>query len=52
MINYNKCGGMGGMASMMDKLPGMGGLPANVNAQVGDQQFIKLESIINSMTPS
>jgi len=43
--------GMGGMASIMDKLPGMGGLAANVNAQVGDQQFIKLESIINSMTP-
>ena len=29
----------------------MGGLPANVNTQAGDQQFIKLESIINSMTP-
>lgn len=43
--------GMGGMASIMDKLPGMGGLPANVNTQVGDKQFIKLESIINSMTP-
>lgn len=42
--------GMGGMASIMDKLPGMGGLPANVNTQVGDKQFIKLESIINSMT--
>ncbi len=41
--------GMGGMASMMDKLPGMGAMPANAN--VGDQQFIKLESIINSMTP-
>ncbi|MFB3089899.1 MAG: signal recognition particle protein [Gammaproteobacteria bacterium] len=43
--------GMGGIASMMNKLPGMSGLPANVNTQVGDQQFIKLESIINSMTP-
>lgn len=43
--------GMGGMASMMDKLPGMGSLSVNVNTQVGDQQFIKLESIINSMTP-
>ncbi len=42
--------GMGGMSSIMDKLPGMGGLPANVNTQVGDKQFIKLESIINSMT--
>lgn len=43
--------GMGGMTSIMDKLPGMGGLPVNVNTQVGDEQFIKLESIINSMTP-
>ncbi len=43
--------GMGGMASMMNKLLGMGAVPANVNAQVGDQQFINLESIINSMTP-
>lgn len=43
--------GMGGMASMMDNLPGMGSLSVNVNTQVGDQQFIKLESIINSMTP-
>lgn len=43
--------GMGGMASMMDKLPGTGGLFASVNVQAGDQQFIKLESIINSMTP-
>lgn len=43
--------GMGGMASIMDKLPRMGSLPANVNTQVGDEQFIKLESIINSMTP-
>lgn len=43
--------GMGGMANMMDKLPGMGSLSVNVNTQVGDQQFIKLESIINSMTP-
>ena len=43
--------GMGGMTSLMDKLPGMGGLPANVNTQAGDKQFIVLESIINSMTP-
>ena len=43
--------GMGGMANLMDKLPGMGGVAANVNAQAGDKQFIVLESIINSMTP-
>lgn len=46
--------GMGGMASMLDKmpgLPGMGAMPKNVDAQKGDKEFIKLESIINSMTP-
>ncbi len=42
---------MGGITALMDKLPGMGGLPANVNAQMGDKQFIVFESIINSMTP-
>lgn len=41
---------MGGIASMMDKLPGMGGLPANVKGQVNDKDFGKLEAIINSMT--
>ncbi|MDH5359649.1 MAG: signal recognition particle protein [Gammaproteobacteria bacterium] len=41
---------MGGIASMMDKLPGMGNLPANVKGQVNDKDFGKLEAIINSMT--
>lgn len=43
--------GMGGMMSMLDKLPGMKNLPAGAMNQMGDKQFIKLEAIINSMTP-
>ncbi|SDZ93525.1 signal recognition particle protein [Alkalimonas amylolytica] len=42
---------MGGMMSMMDKLPGMKNLPANVAGQMDDKQFIRMEAIINSMTP-
>lgn len=41
---------MGGMMSMLDKLPGMKNLPAGAMDQVGDKQFKKLEAIINSMT--
>jgi signal recognition particle subunit SRP54 len=44
-------GRMGGMASMLDKLPGMGQLQnANVE-QLGDQQSKRMLAIINSMTP-
>lgn len=42
---------MGGMMSMLDKLPGMKNLPAGALDQVGDKQFKKMEAIINSMTP-
>ncbi len=42
---------MGGMMSMLDKLPGMKNLPAGAMDQVGDKQFKKMEAIINSMTP-
>ena len=42
---------MGGMASMMDKMPGMGELPANVKDQVNDRDMLRLGAIIDSMTP-
>ncbi|MCB1741026.1 MAG: signal recognition particle protein, partial [Gammaproteobacteria bacterium] len=42
---------MGGLASMMDKIPGMGSVPDNVKSQVNDGEMVKLEAIINSMTP-
>lgn len=41
---------MGGMASLMDKLPGMGKVPDAVKNQVNDKQMKRLEAIINSMT--
>jgi len=42
---------MGGLASLMDKLPGMGQIPESARAQVNDRQFGRLVAIINSMTP-
>ena len=42
---------MGGMASIMDKMPGMGALPPGAAAKVNDGQFGRMEAIINSMTP-
>jgi len=41
---------MGGMASMMDKLPGMGNLPDSVKNQVNDKSTDKMIAIISSMT--
>ncbi|MCB1604046.1 MAG: signal recognition particle protein [Gammaproteobacteria bacterium] len=41
---------MGGMSSMLDKLPGMGNLPDAVKGQVSDKSTNKMISIINSMT--
>ncbi len=43
--------GMGGVASMMEKLPGMGNVPDKVKNQVNDREFIRMEAMINSMTP-
>jgi signal recognition particle subunit SRP54 len=43
--------GMGGMAGLLDKIPGMQQLPAGAAAQLDNKQFVKLEAIINSMTP-
>lgn len=42
---------MGGMASIMDKMPGMSMLPPGAAAKVDDKQFRRMEAIINSMTP-
>lgn len=41
---------MGGMMSMLDKLPGAKNLPEHVKNKVDDKTFIKMEAIINSMT--
>ena len=42
---------MGGIGSLLDKLPGMGQLPQGALDQVNDKQFIHMEAIVNSMTP-
>lgn len=41
---------MGGMMSMLEKLPGAKNLPDHVKGQVDDKMFNKMEAMINSMT--
>jgi len=41
---------MGGISSLLDKLPGMPGLPAQLPGQVDEKQMSRMEAIINSMT--
>ncbi len=41
---------MGGIGSLLSKLPGVGQIPKEALNQVNDQQFIRLEAIISSMT--
>ena len=42
---------MGGLASLMSKLPGVAELPDQVKNRVNDQEMVKLAAIIDSMTP-
>ena len=42
---------MGGISSLVDKLPGMGNLPGNVKEQMQGNPQKHLVAIINSMTP-
>ena len=42
---------MGGVASIMDKMPGLGALPPGAAKMVDDSKFRQMEVIINSMTP-
>ncbi|MDZ4261694.1 MAG: signal recognition particle protein [Pseudomonadota bacterium] len=43
-------GKMGGVASLMDKLPGAGALTKEAKGQVNDKEFNRLQAIISSMT--
>ncbi|MDT8370415.1 MAG: signal recognition particle protein [Gammaproteobacteria bacterium] len=43
-------GKMGGIGSMLEKMPGMSAIPAAAKQQVNDKEMGKLEAIINSMT--
>lgn len=42
---------LGGIASLMDKLPGVNELPEQVKNQMNDRELTKLIAIIDSMTP-
>jgi signal recognition particle subunit SRP54 len=42
---------MGGLTSLLDKMPGMSGVPDAVKNQMNDKHTRRLEAIINSMTP-
>ena len=41
---------MGGMASLIDKLPGVGSLPDHVKSKVNDREVHRMMAIIGSMT--
>ena len=41
---------MGGMANLVDKLPGTANLPANVKDKIDDRELVRLDAIICSMT--
>ncbi len=42
---------MGGVSSLIEKLPGMSDLPGHLTSQIDDRQFRHTVAIINSMTP-
>ncbi len=42
---------MGGIGGLMSKLPGVSGLPKQVQDQTDDRELVRLEAIIDSMTP-
>jgi len=42
---------LGGMSTLLGKLPGMADLPDTVRNKVNDGEFMKLAAIIDSMTP-
>ena len=41
---------MGGIGAMMDKLPGMGGVPQDMKDKVNDKELARQIGVINSMT--
>ena len=43
--------GMGGVRSVMERLPGMAQLPSGAMDRVDEREFVRTEAVINSMTP-
>jgi signal recognition particle subunit SRP54 len=42
---------MGGVSSMMDKMPGLDMIPEKAQGMINDKEIKRMEAIINSMTP-
>lgn len=42
---------MGGIAGLLDKLPGASELPQTARDQIDDRMFVRMEAMVNSMTP-
>jgi signal recognition particle subunit SRP54 len=42
---------MGGVASLMDKIPGIDEVPEKAKSMINDKEMSRMEAIINSMTP-
>lgn len=42
---------MGGISSLLEKLPGIGSLPAAAKSQFDEKQIVRMEAMISSMTP-
>lgn len=43
---------LGGLGSLIDKLPGMGQVPDKVKQQINDKELVKFIAIVDSMTPA
>ena len=43
---------MGGIANLMDKIPGLDQVPEKAMAMIGDKEVKRMEAIVNSMTPN
>ncbi|MEM7020203.1 MAG: signal recognition particle protein [Pseudomonadota bacterium] len=51
LVQLQQMRNMGGVTSLMEKMPGMGEIPEAAKNKVNDQDFVRMEAIINSMTP-
>ena len=50
LVQIQQMNKLGGITALMDKMPGMGGLPQNLKDQVNDKEFKRIEAIVYSMT--
>jgi len=50
LVQIQQMNKLGGIASLMDKMPGMSNLPQNLKSQVNDKEFKRIEAIVYSMT--